>query len=617
MQDDNQEIIEEFLVEGRESIAEIESTLIELEQAGGDAELDDESLNRVFRTFHSMKGTAGFLGFSHLVSVTHKAESLLDRVRKREDRLTRRNITLLCRALDFAARAVDTVEESGTDETLAAPAVALGEDLQAALDGRAPVSIAPVEPDPEPSVMPPADDDDGKGLALVFGPPTAPVVNPRATSIDSDDVDDDHTNVEEDHTNVEEEPRRKVAPVAKEPKPPVKAPEPRVATANSSIRVDVDKLDQLMNLVGELIIAERMVTHNNELTGLELENFHKAALQLNRITRSLQDVAMSTRMLPVRNLFRKMLRLVRDLSMKQGKQIVLDLHGEGTEVDKSVIEAIGDPLVHLLRNACDHGIDTVEERIAAGKSPRGTVRLGARHQGGEVHITIEDDGRGIDRDKVLAKAIERGIISGTGEHMKDSEVFQLIFAPGFSTAAQVTDISGRGVGMDVVKRNIEKLRGRVEVTSTLGKGSRFTLRIPLTLAIVEGMLVRVDDMLCTIPLLSIRESVSGHQDRVTTLPDGRDVVHYRGEFLPLLPLRDFYSLPGEAPGDGGTLVVVEDGERQLGVVVDELIGQRQTVIKALPSFLGNPRGLSGCSILSNGEISLILDINSLMAQCAA
>ncbi|MFT7519044.1 MAG: two-component system chemotaxis sensor kinase CheA, partial [Kiritimatiellia bacterium] len=382
----------------------------------------------------------------------------------------------------------------------------------------------------------------------------------------------------------------------------------------SSIRVDVEKLDELMNLVGELIIAERMVTHNDDLIGKELEAFNKAALQLNRITRSLQDVAMSTRLLPVRALFRRMMRLVRDVSLKQDKQIQLELVGEEIEVDKSVIEGLADPLVHLLRNSCDHGIESPQERVAAGKPATGVVRLEARHQGGEVWIIIEDDGKGLHRDAILKKAVEKGLVQGDTTRLKDHEVFALVFQPGFSTASAVTSISGRGVGMDVVKRNVEKLRGRVEITSAPKKGTRLTLRIPLTLAIVEGMLVRTGTMLCTIPLLAIRESVSGYKQAVTTLPDGADMFRFRGQFISILDLRDFYSIQCDRPADGGTLVVVEDGERRIGLVVDELIGQRQTVIKALPGLLGRPRGLSGCSILSNGDISLILDVSTLMDQ---
>jgi two-component system chemotaxis sensor kinase CheA len=317
-------------------------------------------------------------------------------------------------------------------------------------------------------------------------------------------------------------------------------------------------------------------------------------------------------MVPSRQTFRKMLRLVRDLSQRQGKHVDLTLLGEDTEVDKNLIEAIADPLVHIIRNGIDHGIQTPAEREAAGKPPNGTLCLEAKHQGGEVWIVITDDGRGLNRDRILAKAIERGLVAGDGAGMADSDVYSLIFEPGFSTADAVTDVSGRGVGMDVVKRNIEALGGRVDLASQFGRGTQITLRIPLTLAIIDGMLVRVGASYFTLPLLSIVESLPIPPSNIVRVPGSGDLVNLREGVLPLYRLEALYNVAADEDTGGSRIgVVIEHTAGRFCLLIDELVGQRQTVIKALPTYLGSLRGISGCSILSNGEISLILDLNAI------
>jgi two-component system, chemotaxis family, sensor kinase CheA len=387
-----------------------------------------------------------------------------------------------------------------------------------------------------------------------------------------------------------------------------------VQRGSGSIRVDTDKLDDLMNLVGELIIAETTVTRNPDLEGHEFENFQKAALNLNRLTRALQDIAMAVRMVPIATTFRKMSRLVRDVSTKQKKRVELLLSGEDTEVDKTVIESIADPLIHLIRNSIDHGIEGPEERVRSSKDATGRVWLDAKHQGGEVWITIRDDGRGLDPERIMKKAVERGL-ADPNRRYTDREIFEFIFLPGFSTAAQITEISGRGVGMDVVRRNIEAVNGRVDVSSELNRGTMFTLRIPLTLAIIEGMLVRVGKSFYTIPLLSIRESVKAQPADITYLSDGGELLKLRRRHYPIVKLSERYAV-----GDGvesaldGILVIVESGERLACVLVDEVVGQRQTVIKPLPEHVKRVRGLAGCSILHNGDISLILDVEGVVGS---
>ena len=399
--------------------------------------------------------------------------------------------------------------------------------------------------------------------------------------------------------------------------PPVQANRPGPKRVQrSSLRVDVGKLDLLMDLVGELIIAETAVTHDTEEGPRDLE---KAMAQLSRVTRSLQDVAMSLRMVAIADTFNKMKRLVRDVSNKQGKDVSLHITGEETEVDKTVAEIISDPLVHLMRNAVDHGMETPEERLAAGKPAKGVLSLEARHQAGEIWITVSDDGKGMDPRRILDKAVEKGLVRRErGEQLSDSEIFAFVFEPGFSTAAAVTAISGRGVGMDVVKKNIERVKGRIEVTSVMGKGTSFTLRIPLTMAIIEGMLVRVGSSSFTIPLLSIRESFVTRTQSITRLTSGQELVRIRNELLPVLRLKELYGLPeGEDAIEDGVLVVLESDREVVCLFVDELVGQRQTVVKGLSSYLGDVRGLSGCTVMGDGRISLILDVAGILGSLAA
>ncbi len=379
------------------------------------------------------------------------------------------------------------------------------------------------------------------------------------------------------------------------------------------IRVDLDKLDTLINLVGELIISREMVTRNQDLEGLELPNFERSVHQLHLITNELQDIAMAVRMVPLSILFRKMIRLVHDLSSKSGKKIKLQLSGEDTEVDKSVIDQISDPLVHMIRNAGDHGIETAEERISLGKTETGTIKLSAEQKGNEVWVIVQEDGRGLRREKILEKGIKNGLVKGDGSDMRDEDVFQLIFEPGFSTAEKLTDISGRGVGMDVVKKNIEKIKGRIVIESVAGEGTCFTIRIPLTLATIVGMLVRVGTVLYTIPITGIRESLRPQAHDITTRPDGQEFVKIRNELYPVIRLHRLHNIiPTHTEAHEGIVVVLESGGEIIGLFVDEILHQIETVIKGLSKFFGNIKGISGCNILGNGQVSLILDIEGLV-----
>jgi two-component system chemotaxis sensor kinase CheA len=383
----------------------------------------------------------------------------------------------------------------------------------------------------------------------------------------------------------------------------------------NQVQLSLDEEILRLDLVGELVIAESMVSNNQDLITLKNERFGKAVMQLDKISREIQEVAMSMRMIPLAGVFRKMMRLVRDLAQKANKQVELEIIGEETEVDKTIIEQISDPLVHLIRNAVDHGLETPAGRLAAGKPEMGRVTLEAKHSAGEVWITVEDDGKGLNRDKIFQKGVEKGLVKSEDREMKDEEIWRLIFEPGFSTAEQVSSISGRGVGMDVVKRNIERLRGKVDIRSRAGVGTMFAVRIPLTLAIIEGMVVRVGVHRYTIPISSIKESFRPGCEQITRTPDGLEIVRIRGELQPVLRLHELYRVdPRYDQLREGILIMVENGGNKCCLFVDELLGHQQIVIKGLPGYLNHVKGISGCAILGDGEISLILDIAGLISS---
>jgi two-component system chemotaxis sensor kinase CheA len=396
--------------------------------------------------------------------------------------------------------------------------------------------------------------------------------------------------------------------------------EPRTSTMppgsmQQVIRVDIDKLDKLLDLVGELVIAEAMVTNDPKAGVLQHDRTGKAFLQLDKISREIQEVAMSMRMIPLSGVFRRMLRLVRDLANKANKQVELEIIGEETEVDKTIIEQISDPLVHLIRNAVDHGIESAAVRRQVGKPETGKVTLAAKHSAGEVWITVEDDGGGLDREKIFRKGLEKGLVREEDRDLKDEHIWRLIFEPGFSTAEKVSNISGRGVGMDVVKQNIEKLRGKIDIRSKPGVGTMFAIRIPLTLAIIEGMVVRVGANRYIIPISSIRESFRPRADQITCTPDRLEIVRIRGELLPIARLHQVYHVqPLYEDLTKGILIYVDSNDSKCCLFVDELIGQQQIVIKGLPAYLKRIRGISGCAIMGDGEVGMILDIADLVSS---
>lgn len=746
---DQIEIIVDFVQESQDMIEQLEPTIIEL---GQDA--DPDTINAVFRLFHSMKGSAGFLEFNHITNVAHSAENLLDMVRSGKLELRPEHVNLLCESCDFSKEALEHVAETYSDEAMAEQAAQMVEKLQDIMSAdsgdatttaeaeHSPVEIREEAATAEQETAADEDDftlditdemveryiqeaeelleaaeegllewekdpDNTEALAMIFRNihsfkgnsgffgyanleklshnienvldiiknggkfrvENAYEVLLNAVDALKDSVTGLATHGGKDHVEdlehhiealqdlpaprlgellvkqgiVKEEDIESVLSIQKKPlgeylvemgkasrediektvqtqkseKKEIRQPERKAKAAPSAkrqdIRVDLAKLDNLINLIGEMVIAENMLIHNPDIEGMELENFNKAAQQMTKLVRELQEMAMIIRMIPVSGLFRRMIRLVHDLSAKAGKKVELKLFGEGTEVDKTVIETITDPLVHLLRNSMDHGLEPPEERIAAGKNETGTIKLSACHEEGEVWITIEDDGRGLNRDKILAKAIQNGLIEGDGSDLPDKYVYNLIFQPGFSTAEKITDISGRGVGMDVVKQNLEKIKGKIDVSSVPGQGTIMKLRIPLTLAIIDGMLVRVGDVHCIVPVLAIKEAFRPEADGITITPDNQELVRVREAFLPVVKLHELLEVePDNRELVEGILIVLEHQDRYVCLQVDEIMGQQQTVIKGLSEYIGNVHGCSGCTILGNGDICLILDVGSLV-----
>lgn len=409
------------------------------------------------------------------------------------------------------------------------------------------------------------------------------------------------------------------APASKPAKEQEKKASPSSAshhnTAKQSlISVNLSKLDSLMAIVGEIVITESMVTSSPELQNVKLDSFLKSARQLRKLTDDLQDIAMSLRMVSVASVFQKMNRIVRDMSKTLNKDTRLTIIGENTEVDKTIVDSIGDPIMHIVRNAMDHGIeDTQEERIAAGKKPQGEIILSAEHTGSEVIISVKDDGRGVDPDAILAKAAQNGLLTKPEEEYSKKEILSLLMAPGFSTNTEVTEYSGRGVGMDVVKRNVENIGGVISISSEKGEGSCFTLKIPLTLAIVDGMEISVGGSIFTIPIANIRQSFKAKESDVVLDAAGNEMIRCMDDYYPIIRIRDLYGMEDACTAiDDGILIWVEASDKSYCMFVDELMGEQQVVVKPLPGYLNNfnikNSGISGCTILGDGNISIILDV---------
>jgi two-component system, chemotaxis family, sensor kinase CheA len=651
-----------FFEESFEGLEIMESELLELDYKNP----GEEEINKIFRAAHSIKGGSGSFGFNDITNFTHVLETLLDEVRAGKHQLTQDEVNLLLTSVDClrdmlsAARDKTEVDEEHIKSVQSGLEAALGAE-----------SSSQSESDSDNSGN---NDASGTGWHIIFIPhhhifqtgndplrmfreleefgELSTKINidklppfdeydteecyvswelTLTTDVGEDEVKEVFEWVEDDCdltitqigisesgstevVNSNESQVDEVAPAEDRRAGDRRKTDRRSASSeSSSIRVNTDKIDALINMVGELVITQSMLGQFGEdFNAKDIDKLNDGLKQLERNTRELQENVMQIRMLPISFSFNRFPRLVHDLSSKLNKKIELKLSGESTELDKTVMEKIGDPLVHLVRNSLDHGIEMPEDRIAAGKPETGTIHLNAYHEGGNIVIDIEDDGAGLNKERILKKAIERGIVK-EGENLSDRRINELIFHAGFSTAEIVSDVSGRGVGMDVVKRNINDLGGVVEVKSEEGKGSVFTIRLPLTLAILDGQLIRVGSQTYIVPLISIIESLQMKSEATKSIAGDAEVYCLREDYIPILRLHSVFNVNCDSTKlDQGLLVVVEAEGQKVGLFVDDLLAQQQVVIKSLETNYQKVEGVSGATILGDGTVAMILDVSSLI-----
>ena len=611
------EIRNDFLAETQEMLELLDQRFITLETDPGNKEL----LNEIFRAMHSMKGSAGFLGFTRLVDVTHRAESILNKLRQGDMTVTPGVINVILETIDIVKLLMADIRESGTDQHVETDAMSNKLDLVLSLDADPVLNASPAKAESKPDA-PSVPLPDPGDLSKPSTPSRLGEILIEQGSVSKEQViealDRQETKVPLGEILVKMEAVNEQTLDAALQRQQQEKPAVKRAEEDQTIRVETKRLDHVMNLVGELVLGRnRMIKIGGELEEIhendtKVRELSETLAQLNLVTTDLQLAVMKTRMLPIRKALAKFPRMVRDLSQKIGKQVRLELHGEETELDKSVADEIGDPLVHLVRNAIDHGIEPPADRIAAGKSAEGVVRIAASQEGNSIVIRIEDDGRGMQVEKIKAKALAKGLI-GEAElaSMETREVLSLIFLPGFSTADQVSDISGRGVGMDVVRTNIRKINGTVELASEPGKGSLVTIKLPLTIAIIQALLVEVERAIFAIPLGSVLEAVKITKADVKTI-NGREVLNLRERVLPLFRMAEEFQMPVDPNLDKFYVVVVGVGDRQIGVVVDRLRSQEEVVIKSMWDYLAAIKGIAGATITGEGKVVLILDIGELV-----
>jgi two-component system, chemotaxis family, sensor kinase CheA len=600
------ELVGAFITESADLIANAEETLLALEVNPDDT----DAISTVFRAFHTIKGTSAFLELSLISDLAHRAESILSQVRDGEIRYEGGYPDLALRAVDMLKALISAVQGAldgtpyfrpdGYDElhwALSHPEAA------GKLDAAAEPSPPPVETSPST---------EGIGTDGASGPS-------EAFELFGDAVPDRLVDAEPTPEPPVPEPESVSPSPAEEPVSgsPRSRPGGRLETSargvvDASVRVPIDRLDRFIDMVGELVVAHSMVTQDQVVVDGGHHDLQKKVAQTGKIVRELQNMSMSMRMIPLKATFQKMARLVRDLSRKAGKTVAFETEGDDTEIDRNMVDIINDPLVHMVRNAVDHGLESPDDRESVGKPRTGGVWLSAYHAAGNVVVEIADDGRGLDRDAILERAVERDMIS-PGEHLSDREIFNLIFEPGFSTARTVSEVSGRGVGMDVVKTNIESIRGQVEVQSRPGEGSVFRMSLPLTLAIIDGMVVRVSTQKYVIPTVSIVRSVQPEAAELVNVLRRGEMLRLQGRLIPLFRLAELFEVDGaEADPTRAIVVVVEDDGRQVGLLVDELIGSQQIVIKTMGDALGDISGISGSAIMPDGRVGLILDVGGLV-----
>ncbi|GAA8675048.1 chemotaxis histidine kinase/response regulator CheAY2 [Helicobacter pylori] len=647
--DDLQEIMEDFLIEAFEMNEQLDQDLVELEHNPEDLDL----LNRIFRVAHTIKGSSSFLNLNILTHLTHNMEDVLNRARKGEIKITPDIMDVVLRSIDLMKTLLVTIRDTGSDtnngkeneieEAVKQLQAITSQNLEGAKEGtkEAPKKESQEEAKKENI----KENQENKAKA-----PTAKDFASDNPLADEPDLDYANMSAEEVEAEIERllnkrqeadkerraqkkqeaKPKQEVASkteISKAPKTETKAKAKADTEENKApsigveqtVRVDVRRLDHLMNLIGELVLGKNRLIRiygdvEERYDGEKfLEELNQVVSSISAVTTDLQLAVMKTRMQPVGKVFNKFPRMVRDLSRELGKSIELIIEGEETELDKSIVEEIGDPLIHIIRNSCDHGIEPLEERRRLNKPETGKVQLSAYNEGNHIVIKISDDGKGLDPVMLKEKAIEKGVISERdAEGMSDREAFNLIFKPGFSTAKVVSNVSGRGVGMDVVKTNIEKLNGIIEIDSEVGVGTTQKLKIPLTLAIIQALLVGVQEEYYAIPLSSVLETVRISQDEIYTV-DGKSVLRLRDEVLSLVRLSDIFKVDAILESNSDVYVVIIGlADQKIGVIVDYLIGQEEVVIKSLGYYLKNTRGIAGATVRGDGKITLIVDVGAMM-----
>ncbi len=650
--DDLQEIMEDFLIEAFEMNEQLDQDLVELEHNPEDLDL----LNRIFRVAHTIKGSSSFLNLNILTHLTHNMEDVLNRARKGEIKITPDIMDVVLRSIDLMKTLLVTIRDTGSDtnngkeneieEAVKQLQAITSQNLEGAKEGTKEAPKKEVKEENKEEAKGEAKENKAKA-------PTAENTSSDNPLADEPDLDYANMSAEEVEAEIErllnkrqeadkerraqkkQEAKQEVVPTKETPKTETpKAPKTETKAkakadteenkapsigVEQTVRVDVRRLDHLMNLIGELVLGKnrliRIYSDVEERYDGEkfLEELNQVVSSISAVTTDLQLAVMKTRMQPVGKVFNKFPRMVRDLSRELGKSIELIIEGEETELDKSIVEEIGDPLIHIIRNSCDHGIEPLEERRRLNKPETGKVQLSAYNEGNHIVIKISDDGKGLDPVMLKEKAIEKGVISERdAEGMSDREAFNLIFKPGFSTAKVVSNVSGRGVGMDVVKTNIEKLNGIIEIDSEVGVGTTQKLKIPLTLAIIQALLVGVQEEYYAIPLSSVLETVRISQDEIYTV-DGKSVLRLRDEVLSLVRLSDIFKVDAILESNSDVYVVIIGlADQKIGVIVDYLIGQEEVVIKSLGYYLKNTRGIAGATVRGDGKITLIVDVGAMM-----
>ncbi|GAA8818692.1 chemotaxis histidine kinase/response regulator CheAY2 [Helicobacter pylori] len=649
--DDLQEIMEDFLIEAFEMNEQLDQDLVELEHNPEDLDL----LNRIFRVAHTIKGSSSFLNLNILTHLTHNMEDVLNRARKGEIKITPDIMDVVLRSIDLMKTLLVTIRDTGSDtnngkeneieEAVKQLQAITSQNLESTKETSGAKEAPQKENKEENKEEVKEENKENKAKA----PTASSQENPTSDNPLADEPDLDYANMSAEEVEAEIErllnkrqeadkerraqkkqeakPEQEVTPTKETPKTETKAKAKADTEENKApsigveqtVRVDVRRLDHLMNLIGELVLGKnrliRIYSDVEERYDGEkfLEELNQVVSSISAVTTDLQLAVMKTRMQPVGKVFNKFPRMVRDLSRELGKSIELIIEGEETELDKSIVEEIGDPLIHIIRNSCDHGIEPLEERRRLNKPETGKVQLSAYNEGNHIVIKISDDGKGLDPVMLKEKAIEKGVISERdAEGMSDREAFNLIFKPGFSTAKVVSNVSGRGVGMDVVKTNIEKLNGIIEIDSEVGVGTTQKLKIPLTLAIIQALLVGVQEEYYAIPLSSVLETVRISQDEIYTV-DGKSVLRLRDEVLSLVRLSDIFKVDAILESNSDVYVVIIGlADQKIGVIVDYLIGQEEVVIKSLGYYLKNTRGIAGATVRGDGKITLIVDVGAMM-----